>query len=176
MSSRTARRSSIHSSSVGSAVAVTGSDKPTPRLSKRITRANAASRSLNRASGLTSRSISTLLNHCSATTTSTSPDPNIRYAMCTSPLFAYRVGLAIRSVSDISRTWAGRRRPWTGYAPLMGNQLVKVKDFPGLTIGDAIKIASYRLTQQGYHEIEPLPGQPQRAEDGLWRLPFRVAD
>src|SRR5262249_2077772 len=75
-----------------------GAAKPTPGLSKRITRANAASRSLNLASGLTSRSISTLLNHCSATTTSTSPDPNVRYAMCTSPLFAYRVGLGIRSV------------------------------------------------------------------------------
>ena len=32
MSSSTALRSSIHSSSVGSAVAGTGSDKPTPRL------------------------------------------------------------------------------------------------------------------------------------------------
>lgn len=58
----------------------------------------------------------------------------------------------------------------------MRNQLVEVKDFPGLTIQDAIAIATYRLTQQGYRRIEPLPGQPQRAEDGLWRLLFRVAD
>ena len=57
----------------------------------------------------------------------------------------------------------------------MGDQLVEVKDFPGLTVEDAIKIATHRLTQQGYREIEPLP-QPRAAEDGLWRLPFRVAD
>ena len=58
----------------------------------------------------------------------------------------------------------------------MGDQLVEVKDFPGLTVEDAIKIATHRLTQQGYREIEPLPTQPRAAEDGLWRLPFRVAD
>ena len=58
----------------------------------------------------------------------------------------------------------------------MGNQLVEVKDFPGFTLQDAIKIATYRLTQQGYRDIEPLPGQPEQAEDGLWRLLFRVAD
>jgi len=58
----------------------------------------------------------------------------------------------------------------------MGDQLVEVKDFPGLTVEDAIKIATHRLTQQGYREIEPLPTQPRFAEDGLWRLPFRVAD
>ena len=62
------------------------------------------------------------------------------------------------------------------YAPPMGDQLVEVKDFPGLTVEDAIKIATHRLTQQGYREIEPLPAQPRVAEDGLWRLPFRVAD
>jgi hypothetical protein len=58
----------------------------------------------------------------------------------------------------------------------MSNQLVEVKDFPGFTLEDAIKIATYRLTQQGYHDIEPLPGQPERAENGLWRLPFRVGE
>jgi hypothetical protein len=58
----------------------------------------------------------------------------------------------------------------------MRNQLVEVKDFPGFTLDDAIKIGTYRLTQQGYRDIEPLPGQPQRAENGLWRLLFRVAD
>jgi hypothetical protein len=58
----------------------------------------------------------------------------------------------------------------------MENQLVEVKDFPGFTLDDAIKIATHRLTQQGYRDIEPLPGQPTRAEDGLWRLPFRVGE
>ena len=58
----------------------------------------------------------------------------------------------------------------------MAVQLVQVKDFPGLTVEDAIKIATHRLTQQGYRDIEPEPTQPSRAEDGLWRLSFRVAD
>ena len=58
----------------------------------------------------------------------------------------------------------------------MLNQLVEVKDFPGFTLDDAIKIATYRLTQQGFRDITPLPGQPDHAEDGLWRLLFRVAD
>jgi hypothetical protein len=58
----------------------------------------------------------------------------------------------------------------------MGDQLVEVKDFPGFTVGDAIKIATHRLTQQGYRNIEPLPTQPRQAEDGLWRLSFRVTD
>jgi hypothetical protein len=57
----------------------------------------------------------------------------------------------------------------------MGDQLVEVKDFPGLTLEDAIKIATYRLTERGYRDVEPLLGQPERAEDGLWRLRFRVA-
>jgi hypothetical protein len=59
---------------------------------------------------------------------------------------------------------------------VMGNQLVEVKDFPGFTVEDAIKIATHRLTQQGYRDIELLPPQPQRAQDGLWRLSFQVAD
>jgi len=42
-----------------------------------------------------------------------------------------------------------------GYAPLMAVQLVQVKDFPGLTVEDAIKIATSRLTQQGYRDIVP---------------------
>src|SRR4051812_49520513 len=57
----------------------------------------------------------------------------------------------------------------------MGNQLVEVKDFPGFTVGDAIKIATHRLTQQGYRNIEPLPPLPRRAQDGLWRLVFLPA-
>ena len=65
---------------------------------------------------------------------------------------------------------------YPGYPSLMAVQLVQVKDFPGLTVEDAIKIATHRLTQQGYREIEPEPIQPSRAEDGLWRLSFRVAD
>ena len=63
-----------------------------------------------------------------------------------------------------------------GYAWPVADQLVEVKDFPGLTLEDAIKIATHRLTQQGYRHIEPLPAQPSRAEDGLWRLPFRAED
>jgi hypothetical protein len=61
------------------------------------------------------------------------------------------------------------------YAWQVVAQYVEVKDFPGLTLDDAIKIATHRLTQQGYTEIEPLPSQPTEAEDGLWRLTFRVA-
>src|SRR4051812_49947430 len=57
----------------------------------------------------------------------------------------------------------------------MGNQLVEVKDFPGFTVGDAIKIATHRLTEQGYRNIEPLPPLPRRAQDGLWRFLFPVA-
>src|SRR3954465_13565197 len=57
----------------------------------------------------------------------------------------------------------------------MRNQLVEVKDFPGFTVGDAIKIATHRLTEQGYRNIEPLPPLPRRVHDGLWRLSFRVA-
>jgi hypothetical protein len=58
----------------------------------------------------------------------------------------------------------------------MVDQLVEVKDFPGLTIGDAIRIGTHRLTQQGYRDIEPLATQPQQARDGSWRLWFKVAD
>jgi len=58
----------------------------------------------------------------------------------------------------------------------MANQLVEVKDFPGFTVEDAIKIATHRLTQQGYLDIELLPPQPLRAQDGVWRLSFRVSD
>ena len=58
----------------------------------------------------------------------------------------------------------------------MGDQLVEVKDFPGLTVEDAIKIATHRLTQQGYRDIEPPRTRPRAAEDGVWRLSFHVAD
>jgi hypothetical protein len=58
----------------------------------------------------------------------------------------------------------------------MAEQVVEVKDFPGFTLEDAIKIATYRLTEQGYRDIEPLPSQPTGAENGLWRLQFRVAE
>ena len=61
------------------------------------------------------------------------------------------------------------------YSRQMVAQDVEVKDFPGLTLDDAMKIATHRLTQQGYTEIEPLPSQSTEAEDGLWRLTFRVA-
>ena len=69
-----------------------------------------------------------------------------------------------------------RRGHQPDYAPFMANQLVEVKDFPGFTLEDALKIATHRLTQRGYRDIVPLPSQPHRAEDGLWRLRFRVAD
>jgi hypothetical protein len=58
--SRTARRSSIHSSSEGRAVIDTGSESPTPRLSNRMTRLNEANRSISRARGGRPRS----LRHC----------------------------------------------------------------------------------------------------------------
>ena len=32
----------------------------------------------------------------------------------------------------------------------MAMQTVDVKDFPGMTLGDALKIGAHRLTQQGY--------------------------
>jgi len=57
----------------------------------------------------------------------------------------------------------------------MWDQLVEVKDLPGCTVKDAIKIATHRLTEQGYRDVEPLPTQPWQAQDGLWRLSFRVA-
>jgi hypothetical protein len=58
----------------------------------------------------------------------------------------------------------------------MGDQLVEVRDFPGFTIEDAIRSGTYRLTEQGYRDIEPLSTQPQQAEDGVWRLSFKVSD
>ncbi len=58
----------------------------------------------------------------------------------------------------------------------MPAQRVDVKHFPGFTLDDAIKIATVRLQNQGYTDIEPLPDQPQQAEDGLWRLSFHVAN
>ena len=57
----------------------------------------------------------------------------------------------------------------------MMTQTVEVKDFPGMTLGDALKIGTHRLTQQGYAGIEPLPDQPRQSEQGRWRLTFRVA-
>lgn len=57
----------------------------------------------------------------------------------------------------------------------MAMQTVDVKDFPGMTLGDALKIGTHRLTQQGYAGIEPLPDQPRQSEEGTWRLTFRVA-
>src|SRR4051812_50130247 len=68
------------------------------------------------------------------------------------------------------RVTASGAGPRADYAPPMGNQLVEVKDFPGFTVGDAIKIATHRLTEQGYRNIEPLPPLPRRAQDGLWRV------
>lgn len=58
----------------------------------------------------------------------------------------------------------------------MGTQLVEIKDFPGMTLDDALKIATHRLTQNGYEHVEPLSAQPESAEGGSWRLAFRVAD
>jgi hypothetical protein len=55
-------------------------------------------------------------------------------------------------------------------------QHVEVRDFPGFTLEDAIKIATHRLKGQGFENIEPLPTRPQQALQGLWRLSFRVAD
>ena len=58
----------------------------------------------------------------------------------------------------------------------MAIQSVEVRDFPGFTLDDALKIGTHRLTQQGYTDIEPLQDQPKEAIGGLWRLAFRVAD
>ena len=57
----------------------------------------------------------------------------------------------------------------------MAMQTVDVTDFPGMTLDDALKIGTHRLTQQGYAGIEPLSDQPRQSEDGRWRLTFRVA-
>ena len=57
----------------------------------------------------------------------------------------------------------------------MMTQTVEVKDFPGMTLDDALKIGTHRLTQQGYAGIEPLPDQPRQSEEGGWRLTFQVA-
>ena len=77
------------------------------------------------------------------------------------------------SSASLGLTYRVGRR--ASYARLVENQFVEVKDFPGFTLEDALKIASYRLTQEGYRDIEPLSGQPTRAEDGRWRLSFRVS-
>ena len=58
----------------------------------------------------------------------------------------------------------------------MAIESVEVKDFPGFTLDDVLKIATLRLTEQGHTGIEPLPDQPQAAEDGSWRVGFSVAD
>jgi len=58
----------------------------------------------------------------------------------------------------------------------MGMRSVVVRDFPGMTLEDALKIGTHRLTQEGCEDIEPMPTQPKEAEDGSWRLAFRVAD
>ncbi|MEP6972638.1 MAG: hypothetical protein ABI869_00680 [Actinomycetota bacterium] len=57
----------------------------------------------------------------------------------------------------------------------MATQIVEVKDFPGMTLDDALKIGTHRLTQQGNADVEPLPDQPHESEGGLWRLTFRMA-
>jgi hypothetical protein len=57
----------------------------------------------------------------------------------------------------------------------MATQSVVVRDFPGMTLEDALKIGTHRLKQQGYEGIEPMPTQPKEAEGGSWRLAFRVA-
>jgi hypothetical protein len=39
----------------------------------------------------------------------------------------------------------------------MATQSVVVRDFPGMTLGDALKIGTHRLAQEGYEDIEPMP-------------------
>jgi hypothetical protein len=58
----------------------------------------------------------------------------------------------------------------------VATRLVEIKDFPGMTLEDALKIAVHRLTTQGDRHIEALPTQPQAAVGGVWRLMFRVAN
>ena len=53
---------------------------------------------------------------------------------------------------------------------------VDVKDFPGMTLDDALKIGVHRLTHDGHGNVEVLPTQPTAAQGGSWRLAFRVAD
>ena len=60
--------------------------------------------------------------------------------------------------------------------PLMAIQSVVIRDFPGMTLEDALKIGTHRLTQQGYEDVEPMATQPHEPEGGSWRLAFRVAD
>src|SRR3954453_7389596 len=54
----------------------------------------------------------------------------------------------------------------------MRTQLVEIKDFPGMTLDDALKIATHRLTQNGYEHVEPLSAQPGRLREvpGDWRF------
>jgi hypothetical protein len=58
----------------------------------------------------------------------------------------------------------------------MTTQSVDVKDFPGMTLEDALKIGASRLERNGYKEISPAEDQPAAASGGSWRLSFRVAD
>ena len=50
----------------------------------------------------------------------------------------------------------------------MATQFVEVKDFPGMTLEDALKIAVHRLTQNGYDNVEAEPDATERG--GRWLL------
>jgi hypothetical protein len=86
----TARTSSMRVSM--SAIPATRSDRPVPRLSKTIRRQKEAIRSKNsRCTPPASNARSTFEIPGGIQTTSNGPSPAMRYAMLTSPLWAYRV-------------------------------------------------------------------------------------
>ena len=101
----TARTSSMRSSSVGNPSVGTGSDRPVPRLSNRISRENEARRSRNLASPGSSHISSMLETHPGTYTRSNGPSPTTWYAMLRSPLRAYLV--SERSTSPIAPRRAG---------------------------------------------------------------------
>jgi len=84
--SSTVATSSIHSSRVGTWPSGTGSDSPLPRLSKTITRLNAASRWKNRAMVGSSHMTSTLVHQSGMNTRSSAPAPSSCQATCWPPL------------------------------------------------------------------------------------------
>jgi hypothetical protein len=104
----------MRTSNDGSPFSDTGSERPVPRLSNRITRENDARRSTNRAIGRTSHMASTLETHPWTHTRSSGPSPTIWYAMWRSPLMAYRVSGITRGPQ---RSRTNRRRPTCNTRP-----------------------------------------------------------
>src|SRR4029450_1646977 len=100
----------MRSSSVGTPSVGTGSDRPVPRLSNRMSRANEARRSRNLASPGSSHISSILETHPGTYTRSNGPSPTTWYAMLRSPLRAYRVSERCTSPYRPPNRWSLARQ------------------------------------------------------------------